>query len=260
MELAEYTTMAAVEHQHWWYAGMRQIASAWLDALPAQAAGRLDSLDAGCGTGGNLAHLLDRYGPAFGLDLAPTAVTLAAANAPGRLVRGSVLDLPYTDASLDLVTSFEVLYHRAVPDEVAALREVWRVLRPGGWVLLRMPSYAWLRSAHDDAVHTRRRYVAAEVRDLLAQAGFTVARCSYINSLLLPLAVAARLPEKLRRSHSGTSGATSPPESAMTLPHPLVNRLFGGIMNFEAWWLRRGGSFPAGLSILALARKAEAAG
>ncbi|MBA3468088.1 MAG: class I SAM-dependent methyltransferase [Herpetosiphonaceae bacterium] len=260
MEQAEYTIMAAVEHQHWWYAGMRAIASAWLDRLPGHHGSALDSLDAGCGTGGNLAHLLGRYGPAFGLDLEPAAVTLGFANAPGRLVRGSVLELPYTDASLDLVTSFEVLYHRAVPDEVAALREVWRVLRPGGWVLLRMPSYAWLRSAHDDAVHTRRRYVAAEVRALLVQAGFTVERCSYINSLLLPLAVAARLPEKLRTSNSGASAASHQTESAMALPHPLVNRLFGSIMNLEAWWLRRGGSFPAGLSILALARKAEVAG
>jgi SAM-dependent methyltransferase len=248
--------MAAVERDHWWYAGMRRIASAWLDAIPAQATARR-SLDAGCGTGGNLAHLLGRYGPAFGLDLEPTAVALAWPNAPGQLVRGSVLELPYQDASLDVVTSFEVLYHRAVPDEVAALREVWRVLRPGGWALLRMPSYAWLRSAHDDAVHTRRRYVAAEVRGLLAQAGFTVERCSYINSLLLPLAVAARLPEKLRPQ---TSAAANQAESAMTLPHPLVNRIFGGVMGFEAWWLRHGGTFPAGLSILALARKAEAAG
>lgn len=245
MEQAEYATMAAVEQQHWWYVGMRHIARAWLDGLPHRAG---FSLDAGCGTGGNLAFLLQQGGPAFGLDLAPAAVAFGYPNAPGRLVRGSVLQLPYQAGSFDLVTSFEVLYHRAVPDEIAALRETWRVLQPGGWLLLRMPAYRWLHSTHDDAVHTRRRYVAAEVHALLVQAGFVVERCSYINSLLLPLALAARLPEKLRRSARGQ-------ESAMTLPASPINTVFTTIMKREAAWLRRGGTFPAGLSILALARK-----
>ena len=303
MELAEYAVMAAVEREPWWYDGMREIAAAWLDAVAPTAC---VSLDAGCGTGGNLAYLLQDYGPTFGLDLAAEAVTLGYNNAPGHIGRGSVLDLPYRDASFDLVTSFEVLYHRAVPDEVAALREVWRVLRPGGWVLLRMPSYAWLRSSHDDAVHTRRRYLAAEVRDLLVDADFQVERCSYINSLLFPLALLARgfenqkskiknqksQPEskeqrakskeqkgnqaagiRIQESGSGNQAAGirqrgwtipvrrvsvpahRPPTSAMTLPHPVINRIFGGVMQLEAHWLRHGGTFPAGLSILALARK-----
>ena len=303
VELAEYAVMAAVERDHWWYSGMREIAAAWLDALAPTAC---VSLDAGCGTGGNLAYLLRDYGPTYGLDLAAEAVTLGYNNAPGHIGRGSVLDLPYRDASFDLVTSFEVLYHRAVPDEVAALREVWRVLRPGGWVLLRMPAYAWLRSSHDDAVHTRRRYLAAEVRDLLVDADFQVERCSYINSLLFPLALLARgfenqtskiknqksQPESkeqrakskeqkgnqaagIRQRESGSGNqaagirqrgwtipvrrvsvpAHRPPTSAMTLPHPVINRIFGGMMQLEARWLRHGGTFPAGLSILALAQK-----
>lgn len=247
VEQAEYSTMAAVERDHWWYAGMRRITRAWLDPLAGRAAWR--SLDAGCGTGGNLAYLLSQYGMACGLDLAAEAVALGWANAPGRLARASVLELPYADASFDLVTSFEVLYHRAVPDEAAALAEVRRVLRPGGRVLLRMPAYGWLRSAHDDAVHTRRRYVAAEVRDLLEQSGFAVERCSYINSLLFPLILAARLSEKLRARPAEQA-------SVMELPHPIINAAFGAALAAEAWWLGRGGTFPAGVSILALARKA----
>jgi SAM-dependent methyltransferase len=240
--------MAAVERDHWWYAGMRRISRAWLDPLAAGSPG-WRSLDAGCGTGGNLAYLLSQYGPAFGLDLASEAVSLGYANAPGRLARASVLELPYVDASFDLVTSFEVLYHRAVPDEAAALAEVRRVLKPGGRALLRMPAYGWLRSAHDDAVHTRRRYVAAEVRELLERSGFAVERSSYINSLLFPLILAVRLSEKLR-------GQQPEQASAMELPHPLINRVFGAALAAEAWWLGRGRSFPAGVSILALARKA----
>ena len=265
VELAEYAVMAAVERDHWWYNGMREIAAAWLDAVAPTAC---VSLDAGCGTGGNLAYLLRNYGPTYGLDLAAEAVTLGYNNAPGHIGRGSVLDLPYRDASFDLVTSFEVLYHRAVPDEVAALREVWRVLRPGGWVLLRMPSYAWLRSSHDDAVHTRRRYLAAEVRDLLVDADFQVERCSYINSLLFPLALLARIGDResgirdreilygLAAVPAESQPAESQPvTSKMATPHPVINRIFGGMMQLEARWLRHGGTFPAGLSILALAQK-----
>lgn len=254
MEQAEYDIMAAVERDHWWYRGMRRIARAWLDPLFAgrpggQAAPGWRALDAGCGTGGNAAYLLGRYGPAHAMDLAPEAVGLAARHAPAGLLRGSVLELPYRDGAFDLVTSFEVLYHRAVPDEVAALREARRVLRPGGRLLLRMPAYAWLYSDHDRAVHTRRRYVAADVRALLEAAGFQVERLSYVNGLLFPLALIARLLERLRPPAAGQ-------ESAMAAPAAPVNAFFGLIMALEAAWLGRG-RLPAGLSILALARSPE---
>ena len=247
VEAIEYETMAKVEDGHWWYVGMRQIARAWLDPLPHEI--MWHSLDAGCGTGGNVNRLLNQYGIAHGLDLHPLALELAHTKSPNPFVRGSVLDLPFTHASLDLVTSFEVLYHRAVPDEITALREVWRVLKPNGYVLLRMPSYSWLYSQHDQSVHTRRRYVLNDVRAMLEAAQFTIERISYINSIMLPLAIAARIGEKVRGSHAS--------DSAMTMPNPFVNTLFTSVLNLEATWFKHGGTFPWGLSILALARKSE---
>jgi ubiquinone/menaquinone biosynthesis C-methylase UbiE len=210
MERTEYAVMAAVEDRHWWYGGMRAIAAALLDSVY-QGRGDLHILDAGCGTGGN-ALFLRRYGQVVGIDLAAEALDLGGQRLPGALARGSVLELPCADAIFDLVTSFDVLYHRAVPDERQALRESARVLRPGGRLLIRLPAYEFLRSKHDRAVHTRRRYTAGAARLLLQASGFAVERCSYVNSLLFPLPLAQRLMEHWRPRRPGwRAGARSRP-------------------------------------------------
>jgi SAM-dependent methyltransferase len=249
MEKSEYTTMAAVELRHWWYGGMRAINAALLDRCYA---GRRDLriLDAGCGTGGDALYLR-RYGEVVGLDMAPEAAALVGERLPGRFARGSVLALPFANASFDLVTSFDVLYHRAVPAEAPALAEARRVLRPGGRLLVRLPAYEWLRSRHDRQVHTRRRYTAGQARRLLTGAGFTVEECTYALSLLFPLPAATRLLERLTPDTGDTS--------AMGMPSPLVNAALRAPMALEAAWLGLGGALPFGLSIVCLARVTHAA-
>ncbi|NWF80844.1 MAG: class I SAM-dependent methyltransferase [Chloroflexi bacterium] len=249
MEKSEYTTLAAVELHHWWYGGMRAISAALLDPLYRQRPG-LRILDAGCGTGGD-ALFLQRYGEVIGLDYSPDAAALGAERLPGRFTRGSVLGLPFADASFDLVTSYDVLYHRGVPDEATALAETRRVLRPGGHLLIRLPAYEWLRSRHDRQVHTRRRYTARALQTMLATAGFSVERCSYVLSLLFPLAAAARLLERFTPDRGD--------ESAMALPGPAANAVLRAPMALEAAWLGLGGNLPFGLSVVALARRRELA-
>lgn len=245
MEAYEYEVMAAVEAEHWWYRGMRALSAAWLDEhYPAQAGLRI--LDAGCGTGGN-GEFLRRYGSVAGLDISALALALGQRRLPGRLVRASVAELPFQSGAFDLVTSFDVLYHRAVIDEQVALRETLRVLRPGGRLLIRLPAYQWLRSEHDRSVHGRHRYTAAETRALLERAGFAVERLSYINSLLLPIPVAQRLVERIAPSQAAHN-------SQLELPSPPLNAALEAVFLAEALWLRQGWRFPAGLSVLALAR------
>lgn len=248
MEYIEYEVMAAVERHHWWYGGMRAITIALLDPHYAQRHD-LRILDAGCGTGGN-ALFLQRYGRVVGVDLAQAALERSPPRLSGRFTRSSVLTLPFADASFDLVTSFDVLYHRRVQDELVALREVRRVLRPEGRLLLRLPAYEFLRSNHDAAVHTRRRYTTTAVRELVARAGLLVEHCSYVNSFLFPVALATRLTEKLmlfrERQHLRTS--------SMNPPSALINITLRWALASEASWLKQGTTFPFGLSIICLAR------
>lgn len=244
MEQTEYAVMAAVEGRHWWYGGMRAITAAILDPLYAGRS-NLRILDAGCGTGGNV-WFLQRYGQVVGLELAPEALEQSIPCLSGKLARGSVLTLPFANDSFDLVTSFDVLYHRGVPDEMPALHETYRVLRSGGQLLLRLPAYQFLRSKHDDAVHTRRRYTATDVKQLLAAAGFRIERCSYIVSLLFPVVLAQRLIEQRSTTYEQHV-------SDLALPVPPINTALRWPLALEAAWVSLGGVFPFGLSVICLA-------
>jgi SAM-dependent methyltransferase len=248
MEREQYDLMYRQEERHWWYVGMRRISAALLDryVLAACAArrDRLDILDAGCGSGG-MTRFLGRRGRVTGVDLAPQAVELAARRGVPRLVRASVTALPLRSASFDLVTSFDVLYHLEVEDDRAALRELHRVLRPGGLLLIRLPAYDWIRGAHDEAVHTRHRYTRRELAGKLAAVGFRVEHARYANSLLFPLAPAKRLLE--RRNGAGRATDLWRP------PEPL-NRLLADLLALEAAPIS-GRGLPWGLSVFAVARR-----
>ncbi len=248
MERSEYEILAAVEATHWWHGGMRAIAATWLDPLyRSHLPTRI--LDAGCGTGGN-STFLRRYGAVTGIDLSPEAITFGLGRTGATLTRGSVLALPFADNSFNLITSFDVLYHRAVPDEQPALEEFRRVLAPGGRVLLRLPAYEFLRSKHDRAVHTRRRYTRSAVVALLTSAGFIVERCSYVNTVLFPAALAQRLLER-------AIPALEHQESDLSLPPAPLNTALRVPMALESSWLSLGGTFPVGLSVICLAHSGK---
>jgi SAM-dependent methyltransferase len=247
MEPGEYDLIAALEERHWWYTGMRASARALLrQALSREPhtrpPRRLDILDAGCGTGGGL-RWLSEFGAVTGLDFHPRAVELARRVSP-RVTRASVLALPFPAYHFDLVTSFDVLYHRAVLDDEQALREFARVLRPGGWLLVRVPAHDRLRGAHDVQVHTRHRYARAELGAKVASAGLQVSRLTYAGFFLLP-------PALLRRRLQRHAVAA---HSDVALPPPPVNALLRTALRLESMWLRSW-NVPAGLSLLALARK-----
>ncbi|MCW1969325.1 MAG: class I SAM-dependent methyltransferase [Anaerolineae bacterium] len=240
MNPIEYERMYRVEDAHWWYAGMRDIASAFLPAL----AQPCKILDAGCGTGRNL-QMLDHN--VTGIDYSRLALQFAKQRQPGKLANADVLHLPFAPATFDLVTSFEVLYHAAVADDVAALREFARVLKPNGHVLLRLPAHRWLTSHHDRAVHTARRYTRRELRQKLQTAGFRVKRLSYVNVLLFPLAVIKRFAEPLLPA--------SADDSDLEIKSQAANRLMHSILATEARLLRHFDCPIYGLSVMALAQK-----
>ncbi len=241
MEPGEYDNIAALEERHWWYAGMRHIARRLVGALPLPPQARI--LDAGCGVGGGL-KWLSAWGPVTGLDLHPRALQYAARVSP-RVTRGSIQALPFASDTFDLVTSFEVLYHLAVTDDAAALKELARVLRPGGWLLVRVPAHDWLRGAHDRQVHTRHRYAAGELRQKVTGAGLALRRLTSVGLCLLPPAILTRWLQPASQAHTD-----------VTLPSPLFNGALLGLLAAEGAWLQRF-DLPFGLSLLALAQKSD---
>lgn len=245
MKTPEYRRMFEAEESQWWYAGMRAIAFSVLDAALGDAPGETTRrfLDAGCGSGRNLVEL-DRRGRGVGVDLSAEALRLGRERGV-RAVRGALERLPFPDASFDAVTSFDVIYHRWVEDDAAAVAEMGRLLRPGGLLLVRVPALAALRGAHDEAVLTRHRYTRSELEALLSGAGLENLRSSYCNTLLLPLLA-------LRRGLDRLSGRVG--SDVSFLPPPL-ERLFRALLGLEAAWLGRGHGLPLGASVLALARR-----
>jgi SAM-dependent methyltransferase len=245
LNLQEYQRMYEAEEAHWWYAGMRAISFALLEGvLPRSedgASGKL-ILDSGCGTGNNLRHLAER-GRAVGIDLSEEAVRFCRTRGV-TVARAKVGGLPFREGAFDCVTSFDVLYHRWVEDDGEAIREMARVLRPGGLLLIRLPALEILRRAHDEAVHTRHRYTRREVRRLLEGAGLALVRDTYCNSVLLPF-VALR---SMLDTFIGTTASDLAP-----LPAP-VDWIFRRCLTLEARLVRHL-SLPLGASVLSLARK-----
>ena len=244
MELSEYENIRRLEDRHWWYVGMRDIAADLIRTLGLPRSAHI--LDAGCGVGGGL-KWLSAFGVVTGIDLHPLAARYAS-HVAARVAQASIQGLPFASASFDLVTSFEVLYHLAVTDDEEALGEFVRVLRPGGWLIVRVPAHDWLRGAHDRHIHTRHRYAPPELRQKIVHSGLALRRLTSVGLLLLPAAVARRLVQSPAENHTD-----------LTLPSPATNHLLITLLKLERAWLHQFNS-PAGLSLLALAQKIAAPG
>jgi SAM-dependent methyltransferase len=236
LEHAEYALMDAAEEAMWWYRALH------LRLLRAMEGVQGSVLDAGCGTGG----FLQRLGAArpelalFGVDFASQAAARAAAKSGAATAAGSVTALPFADASFDAVVSADVLCHRSV-DPAVALAEFARVLRPGGRLVLNLPAYDWLMSAHDRRVHTARRSTAGGLRRLLKAAGYVDVRTRYWNALLLPLMVLER---KLVARGAGAVSDVKP-------FHPVLDAAFFAATEVER---RLPFPMPAGGSVMAVAQ------
>lgn len=246
MELEEYEIMYGVEDRHWWYLGMTAITRGLLDKFVGCGTD-LTILDAGCGTGAGLDYLRN-YGTAFGIDFSPEALRFCRKRGLSRLAQASVTDLPFADASFDLITSFDVLSEAGPGKDEQGLDEFLRVLKPGGHVLLRLPAYAWLHGGHHDTrVHTRRRYTRGQLKRMLREHGFVPVKMSYANSTLLPLAVAKRMSEKIVKPRHEEG-------SDLTISTGVLNRMFTGVLRAEAGLVRSVG-LPFGLTVVGLAKK-----
>jgi SAM-dependent methyltransferase len=231
-----------VENRHWWYRGRRRVLERVIADLRLPARARV--LDAGCGSGRNMVELA-RHGEVTGVELSPTSAALARERRTGEVIEGSLMQMPFAADSFDLAVCLDVIEH--LRDDRGALRELRRVIAPGGALLVTVPAYQWLWSGHDEVNHHCRRYNRRTLLAAADDAGWRSTRTTYFNSLLLPVAIVLRALDKLNRRAT---------ESSLDLwvPPAPVNWLLQQPLNLEAAAIARGGHIPAGLSLLAVLR------
>lgn len=255
MQAEDYADLYALEESLWWFAGMHEITAALLDAACPPARDRL-ILDAGCGTGGNLAWLA-RYagnGRIIGIDLIPQALRFCRAREHRYLSQASVTHLPFADSIFDLVTSFDVLVQLpGTGADERAMREMHRVLRPGGIAFVRVAAYEWMRSGHDEALGTARRYRLTELTEKIRHAGFDIRRATYANTMLLPVAMLRRLVlKRVGLADGGSDVKPLPPKFRW------LNRALTSVLRGEARALKHAGvKLRAGLSAICVAEKPQ---
>ena len=188
------------EDRHWWYRGRRTVIENVIAGMRLPARARI--LDAGCGSGRNMVELA-RHGPVTGVELSDTSAYLARAREAGEVISGSVLEMPFASDSFELSVCLDVIEH--LDDDLAALRELRRVVAPGGSLLVTVPAYQWLWSGHDEVNHHRRRYTQRSLRAVAEKAGWRQVRSTHFNSLLLPVAVLLRVLDRFSRKTTESS-------------------------------------------------------
>lgn len=245
MQTSELTAMLDHSDRHWWYRGRRRVLDAVLDQIDLPPGARL--LDAGCGSGRQLDELA-RRGAASGVDLSDLAVAHARARGHPDVHRAAIEQLPFADATFDLITCLDVIEH--TPDDRAALAELRRVTRPGGLLIVTVPAYQSLWSAHDVANRHFRRYRAASLRAVATGAGWSVLLDTHFNTILLAPAALVRL---ARRQRNRTASRAS--RSELILTPPFLDALLEQPLRAEAHAIGNGRRFPAGLSLLAVLRR-----
>jgi SAM-dependent methyltransferase len=247
MNPAEFANIAQSEADFWWYRGMRSIFFRMVEPHLAGRRVRL-ALEAGCGTG-YFSRLLqmERGLPVAPIDLGWEGLRHARSMGVERLVQADALRLPFAAGSFDVVMSLDVLPHFQPGDEQRAVDELSRVLDPGGLLVIRTAALNLLRSRHSEFVYERQRYTRPQLVGLAEAAGIRVLRCTYANSLLLPVALAKfRLWEPLTRQAPGSGvGAVA----------PWLDRLLYSALAMEAAWIGAGRDFAIGQSLILVGEK-----
>ncbi len=235
--------MAATEATHWWFVGRRAVIDAVLDGINLPPAGTI--LEAGCGTGGNLATLA-RRGKIAAFEPHIDAIAFAQNKFPEADIRQGALpsELPYDEGSFDLVAALDVLEH--VHADADSARALVSLVRPGGWLIVTVPAHQALWGSHDRRLHHRRRYGRRQLLDLFGDGDVELVRITPFNIVLSPIAVIYRCGERWLGLDLGNQ--------ERNLPRP-INALLGALFSAEAGMVRRSVPIPFGLSYAAVFRR-----
>jgi SAM-dependent methyltransferase len=247
MNPAEFANIAATERDFWWYQGMLRIL---MRVLQPHVRGRKWSrvLEAGSGTGYFACLMQKRGWPVTPVDLCWEGLRYGREMGVERQTQADIAALPFPDATFDAAISLDVIVHFPLGQEGRAFAEISRVLRPGGLAVIRVSALDILRSRHSEFAHERQRFSRSRLLQQAQNAGIRVLRCTYANSLLMPVAFAKfRVVEPL---------LNKPPSSGVEPVSPLLNRLLYFPLWLESLWLGGGLNFSLGQSLILIGEKA----
>lgn len=239
-----YELLYKVEETHWWFCGQRFLLNQFL-AKYYDVGKNLVLLDVGCGTGFTLSFL-DKFGETYGIDVSNEAIEFCKDRGTKNVKKSDVMDIQFESNRFDVVTSLGVFYHKNVVDDVLGMKEIHRVLKPGGRLFFYDSAMMSLFGNHDLAFHGVRRYSRKDLKSKLVKSGFVVEKISYANAFLfLPVHIKRKL-EKL-----GNPKAQSDIQDTI---NPLLNSLLASISKFEIK-LMRYINYPFGINLFAVAVK-----
>ncbi len=239
MELSEYKNIYQNEEKHFFYVSTHNLI---IGLIRKFAKKRPDILDVGCGTGG-LAQILTDIGAVEAIDASPEAIKFAKKRKVA-VKLGSVEKIPFADNQFDVVTCVDVIYHKQIEDDLFALKEIRRVLKPGGVLVLRVPANRFLVSAHDRHVHTARRYGRQELIAKIARSGLKLQLITFVHSPIFFLSLIKIFFERVGGQKVSTSVVTV---------NPKLNQLLTWILNLEGGMILKGFRMGMGQGLVAVA-------
>jgi SAM-dependent methyltransferase len=244
MQQHTYAIMDEVEGSHWWFVGRRAILEEFLRQIIQNPKSKIKNpkiLDVGCGTGANL-EMLSQFGAAEGVDVSDDALEFCLRKGLNAQ-KGLAETLPFADDTFDLTTALDVVEH--LDDDVAGLKELYRVTKKGGYSLIFVPAFMWLWGVQDDISNHRIRYTKNQIVERLKKAGFSIERATYANWTFFVPILAGRTLMKI----TGLK-----PASENNVNVSALNGIFGKLFGAERFWLKNF-DFPFGVSIVIVAKK-----
>ena len=242
MNIDMYRIFFKIQKKHWWFVTKKKIV---LDMVDRYFTGSDDAkvLDIGCGSGLML-NALEDVGQAYGMDMSDEAINFSKEIFDGTVEQGALPDhVPFEDNFFDLITALDVIEH--IDDDIASLKAMRSLLTRGGTVVITVPAYMFLWSSFDEMNEHKRRYTRPELKEKLIQAGFTIEKISYYNTLLFPVVFVVRMLNNILKRDGS---------SDIDMPSRPVNFVLGIIFGFEKYLLKFL-NLPFGVSVIAVVKK-----
>jgi len=232
--------MSQLEDEHWWFMAKRHIVMSLIKKYAPEIGENSFILDAGCGTGGNIEYFRKLSANIKGMEMCDAARVLAGEKTGAEVLYGRFPDeIPYADGSFDLVLMLDVLEH--IDDDTASLKNIRDKIRDDSYLVLTVPAFKFLWSAHDESHQHKRRYLLHELEQKAVRCGYEPVYSSYFNTFLFPLIAIIRL---LKCGKSDDLKQTN----------RILNKILYKIMSFEAV-LMNAIKLPFGVSIVMVLKK-----